>query len=111
MQPEHIVAEDGSWERWILDGKLHREDGPAYIRYEDNATTIKEWWIENCLHREDGPAYVVCKNQKIIYEEWWLDGAVLSKEDFTSIEMIDRMGAYSLFSPIEIARMKFDKQS
>lgn len=33
QDPEHFVLEDGS-ERWEIDGKLHREDGPALITPE-----------------------------------------------------------------------------
>jgi len=38
--------------RWTLNGKYHREDGPA-IEYPDGH---KQWWINGKLHRLDGPA-------------------------------------------------------
>jgi len=38
---------------WRLNGKLHREDGPARI-WADGS---KSWWIHGNQHREDGPAY------------------------------------------------------
>ena len=37
---------------WFLNGKCHREDGPA-IEYPDGT---KEWYVRGKLHREDGPA-------------------------------------------------------
>jgi len=37
--------------QWWLNGKLHREDGPAI---ESNGT--KQWWLNGKRHREDGPA-------------------------------------------------------
>ena len=133
MQPEHVLAPDGSREYWILNGKLHREGAPAYIEYEDGKVTHKGWWIKGLSHREDGPAcieykdgeivkeewwingdrhrkngaaWIEYKNGKIILEEWWVNGKELLKEDFTSVEMIDQLKAYRLFSPIEIARMR-----
>ena len=54
MQSEYAIVEDRSWEEWEIDGVLHREDGPAYIRYE---------------------------NGVIVREEWYLDGELLAKED------------------------------
>ena len=38
---------------WLLNGKLHREDGPAF----EYANGDKEWYLNGKLHREDGPAY------------------------------------------------------
>ena len=132
MQPKHIVAPDGSYEEWRLRHKLHRVAGPAFIGYENGNVTIEqwclndkrhrengparikyrdggvieeEWWIDNKLHRENGPAYIKYQDGKIIYKEWWVEGILLSKEDF-SLEMIVKMRAYSLFSPVEIARMR-----
>ena len=37
---------------WYLNGKLHREDGPA-VEY---ANGDKVWYLNGKLHREDGPA-------------------------------------------------------
>ena len=37
---------------WRLNGKLHRENGPA-VEY---ANGHKEWYRNDKLHREDGPA-------------------------------------------------------
>ena len=41
---------------WWLNGKLHREDGPAY----EGANGNKSWYLNGKLHREDGPAMRVC---------------------------------------------------
>ena len=38
---------------WYLNGKRHREDGPAY----ESANGDKFWYLNGKLHREDGPAY------------------------------------------------------
>ena len=37
---------------WYLNGKLHREDGPAV----ECANGDKSWFLNGKLHREDGPA-------------------------------------------------------
>ena len=39
-QPEMIIGPTGA-KFWYLDGKFHREDGPA-IEYADG---YKEWWL------------------------------------------------------------------
>ena len=69
---EYTVKEDGNLQEWYLDGKLHREDGPAFI--DDN---YKEWWINDEKHREDGPA-VIDGN----YKEWYLNNVEYTEEEF-----------------------------
>jgi hypothetical protein len=51
---------------WILNGKLHREDGPAW----EGVNGTKEWYINGKLHREDGPACEGADGAK----QWWLNG-------------------------------------
>ena len=47
-QPECIVNEYGTKE-WLLHGKLHREDGPAYV----HANGYKEWFLnDEIVHPE-----------------------------------------------------------
>ena len=50
-QPEMKIGPDGT-KHWFLNGKYHREDGPAaeYLNGE------KYWYLHGNLHREDGPA-------------------------------------------------------
>ena len=44
-------------EKWLKEGKLHRENGPALIyRNLDGSLIQEEWYMNNELHREDGPA-------------------------------------------------------
>jgi hypothetical protein len=81
---------------WYKDGKLHREDGPAF-EYVDGSTFwylngechrtdgpalelasgSKSWWINGKLHRENGPAFEYANGSK----EWYLNGAELSKQE------------------------------
>ena len=50
-------------EEYYLDGKPHREDGPAKIAYNQNGNIkIKEYYINGKRHREDGPALIAYGN-------------------------------------------------
>ena len=59
---------------WYLNGEFHREDGPA-VEY---VSGTKHWFLNGKLHREDGPAceYV---NGNI---EWYINGKYLTEEEF-----------------------------
>ena len=62
---------------WLLNGKRHREDGPAFERPNGH----KEWWLNDKRHREDGPAAEWANGDK----EWFLNGK-LHREDGPAIE-------------------------
>lgn len=51
MKPIKIVNNEGLIE-YRVNGKLHREDGPAYHDMGGNEC----WFYDNKLHREGGPA-------------------------------------------------------
>ena len=58
---------DGSVkEEWFLNGKLHREGGPARII----ANNYDAWYRNGELHREGGPAVIWAHGKK----EWFLNG-------------------------------------
>ena len=82
--PEIIYHENGNveFERWYRDGDLHRLDGPADIYYDRNGNANFKYWY---------------KNDKMI-----------SKEDFKKlgIKTIREMKAFSLFTPLELIRLK-----
>ena len=59
---------------WCKNGKYHREDGPA-IEWADGD---KEWYLNNKLHREDGPAVEKANGDKY----WFLNDKLLSEEEF-----------------------------
>ena len=57
-------------EEWLLNGYLHREDGPAYQNWYENG----QKWIETWVHREDGPSYQQWyENGQKWIEEWVLN--------------------------------------
>ena len=60
---------------WDLNGKRHREDGPA-IEWADGS---KEWLRHGNRHREDGPA-IECSQAGVNY--WYLDGVRYTEEEF-----------------------------
>ena len=66
------VYHDGS-KSWRLNGKLHREDGPA-VEY---ASGNKVWYLNDKLHREDGPAVEYASGGK----EWYLNNKRVTEEE------------------------------
>ena len=75
-KPECKTYEDGHKE-WYLNGKPHREDGPA-VEYVNGH---KEWYLNGKRHREDGPAVELANGHK----EWRLNGD-LHREDGPAVE-------------------------
>ena len=66
------VYTDG-YKSWWLNGKRHREDGPA-VEWADGS---KSWYLNGKCHREDGPAIEEASGSK----EWYLnDEEVTEKE-------------------------------
>jgi hypothetical protein len=59
---------------WYLDGKVHREDGPAI----EWANGTKFWFLNGKYHREDGPAIEFADGTKF----WFLNGEELTEEEF-----------------------------
>jgi len=78
--PTQAIVRDSGDKYWYLNGKLHREDGPA-IEWADGT---KSWYLNDQLHREDGPAYEYANGNKF----WCLNGQ-LHREDGPAIEYID----------------------
>jgi hypothetical protein len=58
---------------WFLNGKLHREDGPAI----EHSNGYKSWFLNGKRHREDGPAVEFCNS----YKSWFLDGKELTEQE------------------------------
>ena len=69
-----IEYNDGT-KQWSLNGKRHREDGPA-IEWKDGT---KEWYLNGNIHREDGPAIEWNDGSK----QWFLNGKrIFSEENY-----------------------------
>jgi hypothetical protein len=67
-----VVADKDKF--WYLNGKRHREDGPAIEHV--NGTNF--WFIDGKLHREDGPAIEYADGTKF----WYLDGINYPESEF-----------------------------
>jgi hypothetical protein len=59
---------------WHLNGKRHREDGPA-VEWGDG---YKEWYLNGKLHREDGPAVEWADGTKT----WYLNDIRYTKQNY-----------------------------
>ena len=90
------ISESGH-KRWYLNGKFHREDGPAVqyssgskfwylnglqhrtdgpaVEYPDGT---KRWYLNDELHRTDGPAVEYINGTK----RWWINGNELSQTQY-----------------------------
>ena len=63
----------GRGEAWFRNGKLHREDGPAFYV----PGVVEEWHQNGELHREDGPAVT----ELISGAEFWFLNGLPHRED------------------------------
>jgi len=77
-QPECKVDEWGD-KQWLLNGKRHREDGPA-IEFADGS---KEWCLHGKWHREDGPAIEWADGTKV----WYLNGEEVHPETLVDLQL------------------------
>jgi NTP pyrophosphatase (non-canonical NTP hydrolase) len=66
---------------WYLKGEIHREDGPA-VEY---ASGGKSWWLNGKLHREDGPAVEYASGSK----SWWLNDKCVTEEEVLGTKEVD----------------------
>ena len=75
-KPECKTYANG-YKEWCLNGKLHREDGPAC----EYPSGTKEWYLNGKRHREDGPACENANGTKV----WYLNGK-RHREDGPAVE-------------------------
>ena len=74
------VTVDQRATKWKLNGKLHREDGPACER----ANGDKIWYINAKLHRDDGPAI-----ESVAGNKFWFINGEYHRTDGPAIEYAD----------------------
>lgn len=94
------VYDDGTKE-WYLNGKLHREDGPAIEWANDD----KSWYLNDKLHREDGPAF-----EYNGAKEWWLNGK-LHREDGPAVEYAIDGHKFWYLNGVEYSEEEFIKKT
>jgi len=71
------IDEHVDYRMWLLNGKLHREDGPAY----EGVDGYHAWWVNSRRHREDGPAIEYADGDRA----WYLNGIEMSEEEHEKI--------------------------
>ena len=95
FEPKVIVLRNGDKE-WLLNGKHHREDGPAIERVDgtnwwylngkchredgpaiEHPSGSKYWFLNGKFHREDGPACEWVNGDKL----WYLNGNLLTEKE------------------------------
>jgi hypothetical protein len=76
------------YELWTCNKEWHRENGPAYISYDDNGNIeFESYYINGQCHRENGPAKIAYFNNKNIkIEEWWQHNKYYRLDGPTTIE-------------------------
>jgi len=75
---EYTVRVDADGTRyWYLNGKIHREDGPAV----ENSNGDRFWYLNNKRHREDGPAIEYASGDR-----YWFVNDNLHREDGPAVE-------------------------
>ena len=77
-QPLLVIQPNGT-RQWTLNGKYHREDGPA-IEYLGGS---KVWYLNGMKHREGGPAIEYSSRK-----EWYFNDR-RHREDGPAIESYD----------------------
>jgi len=73
---EYTVQVTSDRTEWYLNGKLHREDGPAVT----NSDGYKVWYLNGKRHREDGPAI----EHNHVEKMWFLNGIQVTEADVMS---------------------------
>ena len=80
-----VECADGD-KSWFLNGKLHRTDGPA-CEYADGA---KFWYLNGLRHRTDGPAVEWANGDK----SWYLNGKELTEEEYIIKMRINKLESF-----------------
>ena len=84
QEPTKKTNKDGTI-FYMLDGKCHREDGPA--RKFISGTEF--WLVDGNFHRMDGPAASYANG----YQEWWIRGERLDCSTQTEFERLIKLKA------------------
>jgi hypothetical protein len=71
---DNPIIDNLGTKRWLLNGKVHRTDGPA-AEWADGS---KFWYLNGKHHRTDGPAVEWPDGHKT----WWLYGRIYSFDDW-----------------------------
>jgi len=71
-------------EKYFINGKLNREDGPAIIHRQFNGNiALEEYYIDGKEHREDGPAIIYYNDGVITHKAYYNNGIRINNNDNT----------------------------
>ena len=101
MKTYTVDVYDNGGKDWYLNGKRHREDGPA-VEFADGS---KSWYLNDKLHREDGPAVEFADG----YTAWYLNDK-LHREDGPAVERADGNTAWYLNGK-QLSEAKFNART
>ena len=84
-----VVWNNGDYQ-YRKNGLLHRIDGPASVRHHAHDQISEAWYVEGKLHREGGPAvsrYVVDADAVsgkgfLIIVQYWLNDTLYAHDDY-----------------------------
>ena len=87
------------FEAYYINGKRHKEDGPAVIAYYENGNIkYMNYCINGVFHREDGPAVIgYYENGNIEYEKYYINDE-LHREDGPALIIYYQNGELSSIS-------------
>ena len=79
--------------KYYLNGKFHREDGPAHQYWYENGQKESEvYYINDKIHREDGSAIKTWnQNGKKAYEMYYLNAIYYTREEW--LEKLKEIGS------------------
>jgi hypothetical protein len=72
-----VKVYDSGTRCWYLNGKFHREDGPAIESYDGS----RYWYLNSKYHREDGPACEYADGSRC----WYLNDVEYTEEEFLKL--------------------------
>lgn len=71
--------------QWCMinsSGIIHRENAPAYIKYDENGNEIEKWWLhEGLLSNFKGPAKIIYNNE-MVKEEYFINNEKISYDNW-----------------------------
>ena len=94
------IEDPSGSKEWYLNGKLHREEGPAI----EDPSGSEYWYLNDELHRQDGPA-VECSDG---YKSWYLNG-IRHREDGAALEFPGG-SKYWYLNGVEYTEEEFNKK-
>ena len=113
MTPQYIKITENGKKIYYKDKEMtiiHREDCPA-VEFTDG---YKAWYINGKRHREDGPAIEYVSETEYVSgtKEWFINGHYLSEEQFlqrTAPEIVLTMDEIAAKLGIDVSKLKIKK--